>query len=490
MVERIGGGKRLPPTGIETWSNSGGTGVCSVVDMCCCSGAGGRVPGLVASLLNLMVGAGRECYIVGGAARAMLLGQRANDWDVATSASPSDIGSILRGMNLIRKGERHGTIGVERDGVNVEFTTFRTEGEYSDGRRPDSVRFVSDIREDLSRRDFTLNAIALRWPDLAVVDPFHGARDLRRGILRCVGDAAERFREDALRMMRAVRFESEHGWTIERRTRAAIATNAGRLDGISRERVRDELSRLIVGPGAAAALRDMISLGLMARVIPEFMDSVGYPTGSPDGTLDEHAIRATESVRPFLPLRLAALLHDIAKPGCFIVDGDGRGRFFGHDSAGAEMAGVVLRRLKYPGAIARRVRVLIREHMFFYDPSVTDAGLRRLIGRVGEENVFDLLELRRADAAAWGVAAGPFLKQVENRIRFILDAEQPVNGSSLAVDGRDVMAALGIGPGPRVGKVLRRLLEAVMNDPALNERGKLMALIESMRACDSQSTDS
>lgn len=445
-------------------------------------GAVARVPGFVSSILDLMVGAGHECYIVGGAARAMLLAQHPGDWDVATSAVPAEIRKALKGIRLIRKGERHGTIGVEHEGVTVEFTTFRAETEYSDGRRPDSVRFVSDIRDDLSRRDFTVNAIALRWPDFAVVDPFGGARDLRRGLLKSVGDATERFSEDALRMMRAVRFESEHGWTIERRTRSAIAANAGRLDGISRERVRDELSRLLIGEDVAAALRDMIALGLMARVIPEFEESIGYPAGSPAGTLDGHAIMATAAVRPSLHLRLAALLHDIAKPRCFSVDENGEGHFYGHDSAGAEMAGVILRRLKYPGAVRSRVQVLIREHMFFYHPAVSDAGLRRLVGRVGEENVFDLLEMRRADAAAWGAPPGPFLSQVEYRIRSILESREAVSGSGLAVDGRDVMEVLGTGPGPLVGKVLQQLLDAVMDDPTLNERTKLRALIASMGA--------
>lgn len=439
-------------------------------------------PGPVAALMDMLVAAGHQCYVVGGAVRAIILGDSPADWDVATSATPSDMRLLFKEHRLIDKGEAHGTIGVEVQGVAVEFTTFRVEAGYSDGRRPDAVQFSGDIREDLARRDFTVNAIALRWPDSRVVDPFGGVRDLRRGVIRCVGFPSERFNEDALRMMRAVRFESEYGWAIERRTKAGIRDNAPRLCLISSERQRDEMTRLLVGRFAARALRDLIHLGLMQYIIPEFMPSVGFLTGAPGGTLDEHAVRVVAAVAPSIHLRLAALLHDIAKPCCFHIGEDGQGHFYGHAAAGAEMASSILLRLKYPRDVRSRVASLVREHMFFYSPEVTDAALRRLIGRVGEDNVFDLLELRRADAIAMGARQMPFLAQMQARLQYIIEGGQAVRGSALAVDGNDVMEALGIGPGPEVGRVLQGLLDAVMDDPSLNDKDKLIALAVKIRA--------
>jgi putative nucleotidyltransferase with HDIG domain len=434
--------------------------------------------------MDALLDAGYECYVVGGAARAILLGTRADDWDVATSAPPSEVRRVIEwmGMKPIDKGEAHGTVGASDGGVTVEFTTFRAEGEYSDARHPDSVTFIGDIEGDLSRRDFTVNAIAMKWPGLEVTDPFRGVEDLRRGIIRAVGDAASRFAEDALRMIRAVRFESEHGWRIEPRTRSAISRNAQRVRGISAERVRDEVSRVLVGPHAGRALADMVRLGLMDAVVPELSESGGVGAGRLSGrTLMEHAIMTADAVAPSLVLRLAALLHDVAKPRCLGVDDRGRVHFHGHDALGAEMVGEILERLRYPKVVRDRVRVLVKEHMFFYSPEATDAALRRLVGRVGEEGVFDLLELRRADVVASGGDAAPFLRQVEHRVRDILDRGQAVRGSGLAVNGEDVMEVLDIGPGPRVGQVLQRLLDMVLDDPGLNQRDKLRSIIAGMK---------
>ncbi|NPV69494.1 MAG: HD domain-containing protein [Firmicutes bacterium] len=461
-----------------------------------------RLDPFVVSLLDRLTGAGYACYIVGGAARAVLDGTAASDWDVATLATPAEVKRVFGDLDLIDKGEKHGTIGLERDGVVVEFTTLRSEASYSDRRRPDSVTFISDINEDLSRRDFTVNAFALEWPGLSIVDPFGGVKDMRKGLLRAVGDPRERFAEDALRMMRAVRFVSENGWTIDGRTRTAISINAHLLGRVSRERVRDELSRLLLGPHVARALAQMIDLGLMDQVIPAFARSVGYPTGSPTGdTLDEHAICVVCLVKPELLLRLAALLHDIAKPHTLTLDESGSGHFYGHEKTGAEMADRILEGLRYPRAVREKVRTLVREHMFFYSATVTDAAIRRLIARAGAANVFDLIELRRADAVASAFGARAVLPagrgsacaaamrqygervvlQMESRVRQIFEAGQAVKGSDLAVDGHDVMEVLGIGPGPAVGEVLQELLDRVMDDPSLNDRERLRELMRNLK---------
>jgi tRNA nucleotidyltransferase (CCA-adding enzyme) len=444
------------------------------------------IPDYVKNILDRMKD--YQAFIVGGACRDMLQQLTPHDWDVATDARPEDIVELFQDYSLNRQGEKHGTVTViEREThQQVEITTFRVDEAYSDGRRPDSVGFVRDIREDLSRRDFTINAIAVSWPGLEVVDPFGGVDDLARGLIRCVGEPAKRFSEDGLRLLRAVRLRAENGWTIEKATYAAIKAQSRLINKISRERVRDELTRIIMGRCVAQGLRDLMHTGLMAKMVPELADSIGFDQKTPYHyrTLDEHIIETVSWVSQHRAVRLAALLHDVAKPATFTVE-EGRGHFYGHNKLGADMAAVALRRLRFGREIVDRVTLLVREHMFSYGPGVTDQGLRRLVGRVGKDNIADLFDLRRADILASGGMVDPWLDQTWDRVMEVISGNEPTGESDLAVSGHDVMELTGWAPGPQVGRVLAILLEAVINDPSLNKKDQLREMIKQLAGLES-----
>ena len=336
------------------------------------------VPPHVRGVLDVLLGAGYQAFVVGGACRDLLDGLEPHDWDVSTDATPSQVGECFGGrFRLLRQGEKHGTIGVCSQGEEtwcVEVTTFRSETAYSDGRRPDSVQFVKTIEEDLSRRDFTVNALALRWPDMVVMDPFGGLADLRRRVVRCVGDPQARFGEDALRLLRAVRLRAERGWKIDKDTYGALRLQANLLSKVSKERIRDEFARVMTGKFAALALRDLVKTGLLVRFVPEFQESVNFDqrTRHQRRKLDEHVIETVSWVPERLDLRLAALLHDIAKPRTFMLDENGQGHFYGHNKLGAETCAEILRRLRFSRDTIIKVSLLVKEHMFAYGPQVTD----------------------------------------------------------------------------------------------------------------------
>jgi tRNA nucleotidyltransferase (CCA-adding enzyme) len=442
------------------------------------------VPDYVARVLDRL-SSRYQAFVVGGACRDILQGIAPHDWDVATDAEPGDIAALFQDYSLNRQGEKHGTVTViERDGLHrqVEVTTFRVDETYTDGRRPDSVGFVRNIREDLARRDFTVNAIAISWPGMEIVDPFEGEADLSAGLIRCVGEPARRFSEDGLRLMRAIRLRAETGWMIEKATYAGIKSQSRLINKISKERIRDELSRILLGRCAQQGLRDLIHTGLLEKIIVELAGSIGFDQKTPHHyrTLDEHIIETVSWVSQHLAVRLAALLHDVAKPDTFSVDEDGEGHFYGHNKLGAEMAAEILRRLKFDKDTIQRVVILVREHMFTYGPGVTDQGIRRLIGRVGKDNIADLFDLRRADILASGGLVDPWLDHTWDRVMKAIRGKEPTGAKDLAVSGRDVMELTGWTPGPRVGRVLESLLEAVLHNPSLNNREKLLPMIREL----------
>jgi len=445
------------------------------------------IPDRVKRVLAALSDCGHSAYVVGGACRDLLSGLVPHDWDVATSATPHEVEGCLAGRySLVKQGEKHGTTGVVGHGEDgdwlVEVTTFRTESTYSDGRRPDKVEFVQSVEQDLSRRDFSVNAIAVRWPGLDIVDPFGGAADLAKGIIRCVGDPARRFSEDGLRLLRALRLEAERGWTIEKATYAALVSQSRLLARVSKERIREEFSRILVGQSAPRALRDMVRTGLLERFIPEFSEAIGLDQRTPyhKRKLDEHLIETVSWVRPDLVVRLAALFHDVAKPRTFMLDDVGQGHFYGHNKAGAEMTAEILRRLRYDKDTIQRVSLLVREHMFAYGPIISDAGVRRLIGRVGKDNLPDLFDLRRADIIASGGLPDPLLDHMWERVVRAMEGGEPTSAMDLAVDGDDVMDRTGWAPGPRVGRVLAKLFDLVIEYPEKNQRDLLLGLIESV----------
>jgi tRNA nucleotidyltransferase (CCA-adding enzyme) len=440
--------------------------------------------------LRTLRDAGHEAVLVGGCVRDTLLGVPFTDWDVATSAAPAAVSRLLTGSSW---ENRFGTVTVPTP-QRVEITTYRTEGRYSDRRRPDTVRFVGSLGEDLARRDFTVNAIAWRPTDLergvgVLVDPHGGVADIRDGRIRAVGVAAERFDEDALRLLRAVRFSLRLGFEIDAETERAIVAAAPHAASLSGERVRAELDLILSSPTVlpSLALGRWEELGLLRVLLPELAALRGVPQAKrvPGDALD-HSLRTADALPHTDPvLRVAGLLHDLGKASTAAG-----GHFTGHERVGADAAAAVMRRLRYSSADTARVRTIVREHMFGYDGSWTDAAVRRLVARVGRDRLEDLLALRDADVAASdGSDAAGYPGTAALRRRIAAQRDAPVSPLQLAIDGRDLQRELGIAPGPAIGRVKRRLLEAVLDDPALNERTALLAIAREEIAASALTSD-
>jgi tRNA nucleotidyltransferase (CCA-adding enzyme) len=401
------------------------------------------------------------------------------DWDVATDARPDRLLALLPGA---RYENRFGTVAVPTvDGVH-EVTTFRHDGTYSDHRRPDDVTFGDTLDEDLARRDFTVNAMAIPLDadglPGALVDRWGGWADLAGGVLRAVGDPGARFREDALRMLRAVRFAATLGFAVEPATRAAIAVEAPLAVHVSGERTFVELMRLLGADRPSVGLRLAEETGLLAVTCPELARQRGIPQAKiPGDDLWDHTWRTVDAAVPFLvdglPLaRTAALLHDLGKPATFTD-----GHFVGHEAVGAELAAAWLEELRAPRAFAARIANLVRHHMFAYAPEWSDAAVRRFIRRVGPADLEELLDLRAADNVGSGLEPNvDGLHELRARCRAQLAAHVALSRGDLAVDGDDVMRALSLAPGPAGGRRLAERLERVLADPMLNARGRLVAV--------------
>jgi len=433
------------------------------------------LPRHVLEVLETLVRAGFPAYVVGGAVRDLLLGLRPKDWDVATAALPEVSQRLF--PRTYPSGLRHGTITVLLDGGQVEVTTFRREGPYSDFRHPDTVLFTTELADDLARRDFTINALALDQKG-RLQDLLGGKRDLDRRLIRAVGEARARFSEDPLRMLRAVRLAAELGFRIAPSTWQDLLTTAPLLRHVSLERIRDEFSRCLVSPRPVQALEDLRQSGLLAIFLPELLEGVGVTQNEFHRfTVWEHSLLATAAVRPELHLRLAALFHDIGKPRTRTVL-EGKVHFFDHEKVGALMTREILTQLRYPGALVEKVVHLVQQHMgLHYTPGMKEAAIRRLLGRVGAENIPDLVALQAADRLASGRKEGelsPGTLELLQRIEAILREKEALTLKDLAINGDDVMAVTGLSPGPLVGQILERLLELVWEDPSLNRRDTLL----------------
>jgi poly(A) polymerase/tRNA nucleotidyltransferase (CCA-adding enzyme) len=435
-------------------------------------------PEVVADVCKTLLEAGFEVYLVGGCVRDMMLGRGAKDWDVATNATPEEIQNLF--ADSVYENS-FGTVGVKTESEDpkvkvVEVTTYRIEGKYSDKRHPDEVKFAKTIEEDLSRRDFTVNAMALS-PDGALIDPYGGELDLGEKTIRTVGDAETRFDEDALRLMRAVRFAVELDFEIEFNTRRAIVLKARELEVIAKERVRDELVKILMTPRAAKGIEVLEELGLLQFILPELRDGIGVGQNKHHVyTVFDHNVRALDyTAKQDYPLavRMAALLHDVGKPKA--KNGTGlNSTFYQHEYIGAKMAVKMLDRLRFSREFTEYVAHLVRWHMFYYDVgAVSPAGVRRFIVRVGPENIDDLLKVREADRIGSGVT-----KAVPYRLRhFLFMIEKvkhdPITPKMLALNGDELMKLLELKPGPRVGWVLNALLEEVLDDPSRNTKEAL-----------------
>ena len=430
-----------------------------------------KLPDYVKKCLDALETAGFAAYAVGGCVRDACLGLVPQDYDVCTNALPDDTKRVFSGCKLVRSGEKHGTIGVVFGKNVVEITTFRTEGAYRDNRHPEWVEFVPDVEKDLARRDFTVNAMAYS-PLRGYADPFGGRQDLEQGILRAVGDPEERFREDSLRILRGVRFAVRYGLQVEENTMAAMLAQRHLMENLARERVFEELCKLLPRMGAEDMLRFAPILG---AVIPELEPMIGFDQRSPHHAYDlyTHVAHVVAGVPEELPLRWAALLHDIGKIPTFTQDETGRGHFYGHAPKGAEMADGVLRRLKAPTALRERVVLLIEKHMTRL--STEKKTLRRQLGRLGWEVTEQLLALQEADMGSKGTGKPEEMAQFD-RIRSLMAQIREENAclslKDLAVNGHDLME-LGYS-GKAIGETLKGLLEQVLEETLPNEKEALL----------------
>lgn len=433
-------------------------------------------PEQVNTVLRRLESAGFAAFAVGGCVRDRLMGLTPKDYDVTTAALPEQTKAVFAGFRLIETGIRHGTVTVVIDDMPIEVTTFRTEAGYSDGRHPDAVAFVPSLAEDLARRDFTVNAMACA-PDGTVADPFGGQADLRAQTLRCVGNPERRFREDALRILRALRFSSVLAFTVEDATAAALRRERELLRQVSAERIRDELTKLLCG----GAVRPVVLAyaEVLGVVLPELLPMLGFDQRNPHHIYDvlEHSAVVTEHVPAEPVLRWAALLHDCGKPACFTVDEQGVGHFAGHPKAGAAIADGALRRLRMDNRSRERIVTLVAEHDRQIEP--TERAVRRALNKLGPEAFFQLLDLKRGDNLAQSPAYRERLATVlrlEQLAREILARGECFTSEKLAVNGKDLMA-VGIAQGPAVGAAKRLLLDAVIEGRAENTRGALLAYL-------------
>ncbi len=436
------------------------------------------IPASLEELARIFRQHGRQCYLVGGAIRDMLLGRRSTDYDIATDALPQEVQGMF--PRVIPTGLKHGTVTVLFRGLRFEVTTFRIDRDYLDGRRPDSVVFTPSIEEDLRRRDFTINAIAYDLATRRLLDPHEGRADLHRHIIRAIGDPLERFREDGLRPVRACRFAAQFGFSVEPATFAAIPSSLDTVRKVSSERIREELVRLLGAPQPSQGFRLMASCGLLELLLPELAAGTGVEQRALHCfDVLEHSLRSCDAASPEnLPVRLAALLHDIGKPGTLRREASGDLSFHGHERLSAELSGALLERLRFPNQLIQRTRHLVLHHMFNYTEQWSDAAVRRFVARVGEEHLADLLALRRADqvGTCGDASPSPALAAFSRRLEQVLAAGRALSLKDLVVNGQDLMRSLGLPPGPQIGVLLAQLLESVLEDPELNTREKLLAI--------------
>ncbi len=435
-----------------------------------------HLPEEVKVILHTLQGAGCEAYAVGGCIRDSLLGRTPDDWDITTSARPEETKALFG--KTIDTGIQHGTVTVMRHGRGYEVTTYRVDGEYEDGRHPKEVTFTASLEEDLKRRDFTVNAMAYNEED-GLVDLFGGRQDLERKIIRCVGEANERFEEDALRIMRAVRFSAQLGFTIEERTKEAIRGHADRLRQVSAERIQVELTKLVTSPNPDF-LRIAWETGITAVVLPEFDRLMEQPQNNPHHcfSVGEHTLHAMRAVRPDKCLRLAMLLHDVAKPLCLTTDEAGIDHFHGHAQKGERIAAQILKRLRYDNHTTELVSRLVKWHDAAIEPE--KKAVRRAASRMGKDLFPLILEVKAADLAAQSdyrrAEKQEWLEQLRGLYEEIEREGDCLTIKDLAVNGRDLMRA-GMEPGPQLGRTLQGLLEIVLEDPEKNTKEYLLSLL-------------
>ena len=435
-----------------------------------------EIPKNAETILHILENAGYEAYVVGGCVRDSILGRKPDDWDITTSAKPEQVKELFH--RTVDTGLQHGTVTVLMEKEGYEVTTYRVDGEYEDGRHPKEVTFTASLEEDLKRRDFTINAMAYN-PSGGLVDLFGGLEDIDRKIIRCVGDPLERFTEDALRIMRAVRFSAQLGFSIEEETRKALKVLAPNLKHVSAERIQVELVKLLMSPHPDY-LRTAYEAGITAEFLPEFDACMETSQNTPHHcyTVGEHILHSLCHVRADRVLRITMLLHDIGKPVVRKTDENGRDHFKTHGNAGEKMAGQILRRLKFDNDTIRKVTRLVKWHDD--RPEGTLKSVRRAVNRIGEDLFPLYLEVQQADMLAQSLyrrsEKHARLDSVRDAYRQIIEEKQCVSLKTLAVTGRDLIEN-GYRPGREIGEKLEKLLNLVLEDPEKNQKEILLEII-------------
>ena len=432
-----------------------------------------KIPPQVSFVLDKLEKAGHEGFVVGGCIRDSIMGSELGDYDVTTSALPHETQDVFEEYPVIKTGIKHGTITVIVKGLPVEITTYRVEENYVDNRHPEKVRFTDSLREDMARRDFTINALGYN-PKTGIIDYFDGQQDIKERVIRCVGEPTKRFREDALRIMRALRFSSITGFDIEEKTAEAARECKELLRNISADRIREELIKLLCGKG----IRDIILeyTDILGIILPELLEMKDFEQKNPHHIYDvlEHTAVAVSETAPDFVLRFGALFHDMGKPRCFTVDSEGTGHFYGHSKLSREIAEDIMNRLKFDNNTKNLVAELVGRHDMMIEPS--QRAVKRALNKLSPELFLKLLALKRAD----NLAQNPeyFFRQcyyddLENLAKQIIDKKECFSLKDLAVKGTDLME-IGIPQGKEIGNALEKLLEAVVSGEVVNEKDELL----------------
>ena len=428
------------------------------------------VPNYVKLIINKLETCGYEAYIVGGAIRNILLNKKPKDYDIGTNATPNEIEEVFSDFKTIAVGKKFGTIVVSQNAGDVEITTFRKDGSYMDGRRPEWVSFSESIIEDLSRRDFTINAMAYNV-ETGLVDPFGGKEDLEKRLIKTVGNAEERFEEDYLRILRAVRFSTEYKFSIEENTFKAGRKYAHNIINVSEERIREEFFKILLSDTPSNGIIILEKMGILNIILKELVDTIGFDQKNPnhEKELYEHILCVLDNVEPILNLRLAALFHDIGKVHTQVLDKEGIGHYYNHDKIGAKMAEDILKRFKVPNELIRKTTILILEHMNHHN-EFSEKGLKRLIRRVGEDEIFNLFSLQKADIKCSNKSASiDHIIGREKKVKYILENKEVININQLNINGNDLIE-MGFKEGKIIGETLNHLLDRVMEEPELNKK--------------------
>lgn len=433
-----------------------------------------KLPEDVVHILKRLQEAGFPAYVVGGCVRDWMMGNKPHDYDVATAANPETVEKIFADCQIVETGLKHGTVTVLMNGVGYEITTFRTEGDYEDGRHPGTVSFVKEIEEDLARRDFTINAIAYDGKEM--VDPFQGEEDIKNGVLRCVGEPTERFSEDALRILRAMRFAARYKMKTEQKTRAAMHDMRERLDNISRERVADELKKILVFADYAFLIENK---DIFFQIIPELtpLDRLQQNNPHHDRDVWRHTALAVSEAPRDAVIRLVMLFHDIGKQSTYSEDKEGIGHFLRHPEVSAVMTEDILKKLRFSNKEIEDICILVKYHDVHLCTSVSFA--RKWKAKMGEENIGRMLDVMEADRRAQVLTEDALklfesVKTIRKNLEQVAREEQLLTVRDLKVNGNDLME-LGL-RGPAIGQMKQRLLELVMEEPEKNERESLLKM--------------